>query len=104
VGGLAATGTGRPAVVGEGGQVGGFVVQPIEAGQVTIAGPGGPQVLRPAFDARAPSAAPPGAGLPGVPPGVPGPGAAKPPAAVSPVDVLQSLRGLPGVSGGATAR
>lgn len=99
---FAATGNGRPAVVGEGGRVGGYVVQSIEAGQVTLAGPGGKEVLRPAFDARAPGAAPPpGAGLPGVPAGPPG--AAKPPAAFSPVDVLQSLRGLPGVSGG-TAR
>lgn len=100
---FAATGNGRPAVVGEGGRVGGYTVQSIEAGQVTIAGPSGAQVLRPAFDARAPGAAPPpGAGLPGVPAALPG--AAKPPAAFSPVDVLQSLRGLPGLSGGATAR
>jgi hypothetical protein len=90
-------------VGGEGGRVGGYTVQSIEAGKVTLAGPGGPQVLRPAFDARAPGAAPPlGAGPPGVPAALPG--AAKPPAAFSPVDVLQSLRGLPGVSGGATAR
>ena len=94
---FAATGNGRPAVVGEGGRVGGYTVQSIEAGQVTISGPSGAQVLRPMFDARAP-----GAGLPGVP--APLPGAAKPPVAFSPVDVLQSLRGLPGLSGGTTAR
>ena len=100
---FAATGTGRPAVVGEGGRVGGYTVQSIEAGQVTIAGPGGPQVLHPAFDARALGAAPPlGAGPPGVPAGLPG--AVKPPAGFAPVDVLQSLRGLPGLSGAAAAR
>ncbi len=99
---FAATGNGRPAVVGEGGRVGGYTVQAIEAGQVTLAGPSGPQVLRPAFDARAPGAIPLGAaGPPGVPAALPG--AAKPPAAFSPVDVLQSLRGLPGLSG-TTAR
>lgn len=54
----------------EGGRVGGYTVQSIEAGQVALAGPG----------------------------------AAKPPTAFAPVGVLQSLRGSPGVSGGATAR
>ena len=98
---FAAAGTGRPAVVGEGGRVGGYTVQAIEAGQVTLAGPGGSQVLRPAFDARAPGAAPPPSA--GLLPGVPAcpPSAVRPPAAFSPADVLQSLRGVPGLSGAA---
>ena len=96
---FAATGSGRPAVVGEGGRVGGYTVQSIEAGQVTLAGPGGKEVLRPVFDARAPGApSPPGVGLPGA--GLPGIGpGAKPGVPFTPVDVLQSLRGLPGLSG-----
>ena len=49
----------------EGGRVGGYIVQSIEAGQVALAGSG----------------------------------TAKPPTAFAPVDVLQSLRGLPGVTG-----
>lgn len=61
-------------VVGKGGCIGGCTVQSIEAGQVTLAGPGGREVLRPAFDARALGGA---AGLPGAA----GPGAAKAPAA-----------------------
>ena len=87
---FAASGSGRPAVVQEGGRVGGYTVQSIEAGQVTLAGPSGSQVLRPAFDARPQSAA---AGPPGIGPG------AKPGVPFAPTDVLQSLRGLPGLSG-----
>lgn len=49
---FAAIGAGRPLVVQEGAQVGGHTVQSIEAGQVTLAGPGAPQVLRPTFDLR----------------------------------------------------
>ncbi len=82
---FAATGSGRPAVVQEGGRVGGYTVQSIEAGQVTLAGPGGNQVLRPAFDAKPPAAA--------------GPPGAKASTSFAPTDVLQSLRGLPGLSG-----
>lgn len=36
-------------VVAEGGALGRYTVQAIEAGQVTLLGPDGPQVLRPAF-------------------------------------------------------
>ena len=87
---FAASGSGRPVVIQEGGRVGGYTVQSIEAGQVTLAGPGGNQVLRPAFDARQQGAA---AGVPGAGPA----GRASSPFAAT--DVLQSLRGLPGLSG-----
>lgn len=91
---FAATGSGKPAVVQVGGRVGGYVVQSIEAGQVTLAGPGGSQVLRPAFDARPQGAA---AGPPGAAP------ATRASTPFAPTDVLQQLRGLPGLSG-TTAR
>jgi len=105
---FAAAGSGRPAVVQEGAQLSGYTVQAIEAGQVTLAGPGGSQVLHPAFDPRPPSPAAgplggglpgaglPGAGLPGVGPGS-GPGA-RPATPFAPTDVLQSLRGLTGTA------
>lgn len=66
----------RPTVVAEGGNLGGFHVQSVEAGQVTIVGPDGAHVLRPSFDPR-PAA-------PTTP--VPAPG-------------LPSLQGLPGFTG-----
>ena len=87
---FAASGSARPVVIQEGGRVGGYTVQSIEAGQVTLVGPGGSQVLRPAFDGRPQSAA---AGLPGAGP------AARASAPFASTDVLQSLRGLPGFSG-----
>lgn len=87
---FAASGSARPVVIQEGGRVGSYIVQSIEAGQVTLVGPGGSQMLRPAFDARPQSAA---AGLPGVGP------AARASAPFASTDVLQSLRGLPGLSG-----
>lgn len=68
----------RPLVVGEGGQVNGFRVQSIKAGEVTLMGPDGARTLRPSFDARAPAAA--AAAAPGpVPPN------------------LDSLTGIPGL-------
>lgn len=96
---FAATGSGRPAVVQEGAKLSGYTVQAIEAGQVTLAGPGGSQVLHPAFDPRPPSpaAGPLGAGLPGA--GLPGVGpGARPATPFAPTDVLQSLRGLTGTA------
>lgn len=45
---------GKPVVAGEGSQVGAYQVQSIEAGRVTVLGPGGPQVLGPSFDGNAP--------------------------------------------------
>ncbi len=63
----------KPLVLGEGGQVAGFTVQSIRAGQVTVRGPEGVRVLSPTFDPEAPaSAAPPGAAPP--PPGLSIPG------------------------------
>jgi len=94
---FAATGGGRPVVVQAGGQVGGYTVQSIDAGQVTLGGPGGSQVLRPTFDAHPQSAAN-GAGV-NVPGAVPVAKAAAPFATAT--DVMQSLRGLPGFSGAA---
>ncbi len=104
---FAATGSGRPAVVQEGAKLSGYTVQSIEAGQVTLAGPSGSQVLHPAFDPRPPSPAAnplggglPGAGLPGA--GLPGAGpagpGARPATPFAPTDVLQSLRGLTGTA------
>lgn len=45
----------KPLVVGEGSQVGAFTVQSISAGQVTVLGPGGERVLKPAFDPDPPA-------------------------------------------------
>lgn len=70
----------QPTVVREGGILGRFSVQRIEPGQVILAGPDGPRILRPAFDAAAPPSQPaslpliPGArpvqgGIPPAPPG-----------------------------------
>ncbi len=78
---------GRPVVAQEGAQIGAYTVQSIEAGQVTLSGPSGAQVLRPTFDPQ------------------PRDSIASPTAGVAPFaaanDVLQSLRGLPGFSGAA---
>ncbi len=43
---------GKPVVAREGTRVGGFTVQAIQAGQVTVLGPDGVRVLRPSFDLR----------------------------------------------------
>jgi hypothetical protein len=75
---------GRPVVVHEGAQVGAYTVESIEAGQVTLLGPGGAQVLHPSFDARPRD-----------------PGAAAGPGAALATDVMQSLRNLPGFPGAA---
>ncbi len=87
----------KPLVLGEGGQVGGFTVQSIRAGQVTVRGPEGVRVLSPTFDPDAPAPAsaaakaapsPLGLSIPGLPgfqlqarpPGLGGiPGLAAPP-------------------------
>ncbi len=65
----------HPLVVREGGILGHFAVQRIEPGQVTLIGPGGPQIIRPAFDTTRPRPGEQGTGLfaPGVPaaPGTP---------------------------------
>lgn len=68
---------GKPAVVSEGGQIGGFTVQRIEPQQVTMLGPDGKRVVRTSFDPNPPapeSLMPPPAGpMPGIIPGsVPG--------------------------------
>lgn len=73
---------GRPIVAQEGAQVGVYTVQSIEAGQVTLSGPSGAQVLHPSFDPRPRD-----------------PGAAAGPGAAVATDVMQSLRNLPGFSG-----
>lgn len=60
----------KPLVVGEGGQVGAFTVQSIGTGQVTVLGPEGERVLKPAFDPDPPPSRPalplplPGAAVP----------------------------------------
>lgn len=47
---FAAPPEGKGFVASEGAQIGGFVLQSISAGQVTLIGPGGTRVLRPSFD------------------------------------------------------
>ena len=77
-------GAGKPTVVTEGERIGVYAVQSIEAGRVTLAGPGGQRVVAPAFDPKpAPRTAVPAPGLP-VYPGLPG---------------LQGLAGLAGLDG-----
>ena len=71
---FAAAAGGKPVVAREGGQVGAYQVQRIEAGRVTVVGPDGPRVLVASFDASAPVRPPPGAfsgAFPGAPPGMP---------------------------------
>lgn len=57
---------GNPVVAREGTRLGGFTVQAIQAGQVTVLGPDGVHMLHPAFDPCAVLA-----GIPGLPPGAP---------------------------------
>ena len=52
---FAGTGEGQQIVLREGGSVGGFTVRAIAPGQVTVLGPTGPRVLRPAFDGAPPA-------------------------------------------------
>jgi len=75
-------GGGKPVVAHEGTEVGGYKVQAIQAGSVTISGPDGVHVLRPAF-APQPTAV----GTPALPPGAAGPG----------LPNLQGLRGFAGL-------
>jgi hypothetical protein len=79
-----ANGAGKAVVVMEGGRIGAYDVQSIEAGRVTLAGPDGKRVVAPAFDPKpAARTAGPAPGLLGLP-GLPG---------------LQGLAGLPGLDG-----
>jgi len=76
-----ANGAGKAVVVMEGGRIGAYAVQSIEAGRVTLAGPDGQRVVAPTFDPK------PAARTTGPAPGLPGlPG-------------LQGLAGLPGLDG-----
>jgi hypothetical protein len=75
-----AGGDGKPIIVGEGANVEGFVVQTISAGQVTVVGPNGVQVLHPSFD---PDRRPPPTPL-AIAPGIPGLPRAALPGAVIP--------------------
>jgi len=80
---------GKPVVAHEGAVVGGYTVQAIHAGRVTLAGPDGVHVLRPAFDPQSPAVRSSAVGTPALPPG-----------AASPVlQNLQGLRGYPGFAG-----
>ncbi len=77
-------GAGKAVVVMEGGRIGAYDVQSIEAGRVTLAGPDGQRVVAPAFDPKpAPRTAAPAPGLPGY----------------SGLTGLQGLAGLPGFDG-----
>ena len=52
---FAATGGGKAVVIGAGASIGGFMVQKIEAGQVTLVGADGRvRLLRPSFDPKPP--------------------------------------------------
>ncbi len=76
-----ANGAGKAVVVMEGGRIGAYDVQSIEAGRVTLAGPDDKRVVSTAFDPKpAARAAGPAPGLPGLP-------------------GLQGLAGLPGLDG-----
>jgi hypothetical protein len=81
---FASQGERRPMVVSEGAGLDGFRVELIEAGRVTVVGPGGRQVLRPSFDPNPP---PPVAVPAQAPPGQPGPPG------------LPGLQASPGVTG-----
>jgi hypothetical protein len=81
---FASQGERRPVVVSEGAGLDGFRVELIEAGRVTVVGPGGRQVLRPSFDPNPP---PPVAVPAQAPPGQPGPPG------------LPGLQASPGVTG-----
>jgi len=54
---FAATGAGKPQVVGEGGTIGGNLVQSITLGEVVLIGPGGRRSLHLSFDHAPPTAA-----------------------------------------------
>ncbi len=82
---FAGVGGGRSRVVAEGGEIDGFRLTAIEAGQATLTGRDGSHVVRPRFDQN--------------PPAVPGPATPGIPAANSPgvFPNLQSLSGIPGL-------
>lgn len=75
-------GGGRAVVAHEGMKVGGYKVQAIQAGSVTMSGPDGVHVLRPAFGPQSTAI-----GTPALPPGAAGPG----------LPNLQGLRGFAGL-------
>jgi len=79
---FAPAGGGKPVVAHEGTEVGGYKVQAIQAGSVTVSGPDGVHVLRPAFDPQSTAV-----GTPALPPGATGPG----------LPNLQGLRGFAGL-------
>ena len=67
---------GKPVVAHEGSIVGGYTVRAIQAGRVTLAGPDGEHVLRPAFGPQTGAvglSAQPPVGTPALPPGAIGP-------------------------------
>ncbi len=79
---FAPIGGGKPVVAHEGTEVGGYKVQAIQAGSVTMSGPDGVHVLRPAFGPQSTAI-----GTPALPPGAAGPG----------LPNLQGLRGFAGL-------
>jgi len=85
---LVLAGGGKPVVAHEGAEVGGYTVQAIQPGRVTLSGPDGSHVLRPTFDPSRPAGDPQasGIGVPALPPGAHGPAAL-------------NLQGLPGHAG-----
>lgn len=90
-----ANGAGKAVVVMEGGRIGAYAVQSIEAGRVTLAGPDGQRVVAPTFDPKpAARTAGPAPGLPGLP-GLQGlaglPGLDSPP----PVPAVPGMAGFP---------
>ncbi|MGI4954599.1 MAG: hypothetical protein ACRYGM_22565 [Janthinobacterium lividum] len=70
---FASPGAGAATVAREGGRIGEYTVKTIAAGQVTLMGPDGPLLLRPAFDKNRPPppAPPPVVGLPLLAPPLP---------------------------------
>ncbi len=62
---FAAVDGGKPLALNEDGRVAGFTVQRIEAGEITLVGPGGPRSLRPTFDPSRPAPPPQGVDAPG---------------------------------------
>ena len=63
---FAAGADGKPVTLSEGGRVGDYTVRAIGAGQVTVAGPEGMQVVRPTPDGGAPAVEPALAGRPSI--------------------------------------
>lgn len=84
---------GKPVVAHEGSIVGGYTVRAIQAGRVTLAGPDGEHVLRPAFGPQTSAAAQPPIGTPALPPGAAGPASLNLPG-------LRGFAGLPAPQSG----